>query len=165
MRPKSKHWRLTGQLPVAEAALWSMRYRLDALNFFLADVRGGLGAFVGVFLVTTAGWTAGEVGAVLTVSGLVGIMALAPVGAAIDVVRAKRGMEVVGLAGSSRLAPCNQGQGRPPSPARRGPRVGSRQRSASCPSEALRSRCHRCPAGAHSTRQHRNDGSEFFPPL
>jgi len=34
-----------------------MQNRLDALNFFLADVRGGLGAFVSVFLVTAAGWT------------------------------------------------------------------------------------------------------------
>ena len=35
-----------------------MRYRaqLDWLNFFLADVRGGLGPYVGVFLLTQAHW-------------------------------------------------------------------------------------------------------------
>ena len=35
-----------------------MRYgaQLDWLNFFLADVRGGLGPYVGVFLLTQAHW-------------------------------------------------------------------------------------------------------------
>lgn len=72
--------------------------RLDALNFFLADVRGGLGAFVGVFLVTAAGWTPVEVGAVLTVSGLMGIALHAPVGAMIDAVRGKRALLVGAVA-------------------------------------------------------------------
>ena len=72
--------------------------RLDALNFFLADVRGGLGAFVGVFLVTAAGWTPVEVGAVLTVSGLMGIALHTPVGAMIDAVRGKRAL-LVGAVG------------------------------------------------------------------
>jgi predicted MFS family arabinose efflux permease len=77
--------------------------RLDALNFFLADVRGGLGAFVSVFLVTAAGWTSAEVGAVLTVSGLIGIALHVPVGAMIDSMRAKRAL----LAGAvALLAAC-----------------------------------------------------------
>jgi len=75
-----------------------LSHRLDALNFFLADVRGGLGAFVSVFLVTAAGWTSAEVGAVLTVSGLVGIALHTPVGAMIDAVRAKRAMLVGAVA-------------------------------------------------------------------
>jgi hypothetical protein len=66
--------------------------KLDALNFFLADVRGGLGAFVSVFLVTSAGWTSAEVGAVLTASGLLGIALHTPVGALIDASHAKRGL-------------------------------------------------------------------------
>ena len=78
-------------------------YKLDALNFFLADVRGGLGAFVSVFLVTSAGWTSAEVGAVLTASGLLGIALHTPVGAMIDASRAKRGL----LAGAvAMLAAC-----------------------------------------------------------
>ena len=72
--------------------------RLDALNFFLADVRGGLGAFVSVFLVTAAGWTPAEVGAVLTVSGLLGIALHTPIGAMIDAVRAKRALLVGAVA-------------------------------------------------------------------
>jgi MFS family permease len=73
-------------------------YRLDALNFFLADVRGGLGAFVSVFLVTAGGWTSAEVGAVLTVSGLIGIAVHAPVGTLIDTVHAKRALLVGAVA-------------------------------------------------------------------
>ena len=74
-----------------------MRYRLDALNFFLADVRGGLGAFVSVFLLTEAHWTAAEIGAVLTVSGLIGITLHTPLGALIDATRAKRALLVVSV--------------------------------------------------------------------
>ncbi len=75
-----------------------MRYRLDAVNFFLADVRGGLGAFVSVFLLTEAQWTAAQIGAVLTVSGLIGITLHTPIGALIDATRAKRGLLVVAVA-------------------------------------------------------------------
>jgi predicted MFS family arabinose efflux permease len=73
-----------------------MPYRLDAVNFFLADVRGALGAFVGVFLLTEAAWTAGEIGAVLTLSGLIGIALHTPVGAIIDATHAKRALLVGG---------------------------------------------------------------------
>jgi len=75
-----------------------MHFRLDALNFFLADVRGGLGAFVSVFLLTEAHWTAAEIGAVLTVSGLIGIAVHTPLGALIDATRAKRALLVVSVA-------------------------------------------------------------------
>jgi hypothetical protein len=75
-----------------------IHYKLDALNFFLADVRGGLGAFVSVFLVTSAGWTSAEVGAVLTASGLLGIALHTPVGAMIDAAHAKRGLLVGAVA-------------------------------------------------------------------
>jgi MFS family permease len=71
--------------------------RLDILNFFLADVRGGLGAFVSVFLLTQAHWTAAEIGAVLTASGLIGITLHTPIGALIDMTRAKRAMLVAGV--------------------------------------------------------------------
>ena len=74
-----------------------MHYRLDALNFFLADVRGGLGSFVSVFLLTEAHWTAAQIGAVLTVSGLLGITLHTPVGALIDATRAKRALLVAGV--------------------------------------------------------------------
>ena len=68
----------------------SLNHRLDAVNFFLADVQGGLGPFVSVFLVTAAGWTAAEVGIVLTIAGLIGICLHIPAGAVIDAARFKR---------------------------------------------------------------------------
>jgi len=77
-----------------------MRYTapLDCLNFFLADVRGGLGPYVGVFLITQAHWDQATLGAVLTVSGLLGITLHTPIGAFIDATRAKRGLIVAGVA-------------------------------------------------------------------
>jgi MFS family permease len=71
--------------------------KLDALNFLLADVRGGLGAYVGVFLLTRAGWDQETLGAVLTASGLIGIAAHVPIGATIDATRAKRGLLIVAM--------------------------------------------------------------------
>jgi MFS family permease len=69
---------------------------LDRVNFFLADVREGLGAYVIVYLVTKAHWSQATVGAVLVVSGLTGIIVHPFVGALIDNLRAKRGLLIVG---------------------------------------------------------------------
>jgi predicted MFS family arabinose efflux permease len=75
-----------------------MLYRrpLDWLNFFLADVRGGLGPYVGVFLLTQAHWNQAAIGAVLTVSGLIGITLHTPIGALIDATHFKRGLIIGG---------------------------------------------------------------------
>jgi MFS family permease len=77
-----------------------MRYTgaLDCLNFFLADVRGGLGPYVGVFLITQAHWDQATLGAVLTVSGILGITLHTPIGALIDATHAKRGLIIAGVA-------------------------------------------------------------------
>src|SRR6202011_6266238 len=71
---------------------------LDAINFLLADVRGALGPFLNVFLVTQQGWSQSSVGLMTTISGLLGLAAQTPAGAAIDATRAKRGAIVVALA-------------------------------------------------------------------
>jgi MFS family permease len=71
---------------------------LDALTFLLADVRGGLGPYLNVFLVTQQHWTQSSVGLMTTIGGLVGLAAQAPAGAVIDATRAKRGAIVVALA-------------------------------------------------------------------
>ena len=71
---------------------------LDALNFLLADVRGALGPYLNVFLVTQQHWSQSSVGLVTTVSGLLGLIAQTPVGALIDATRAKRALIVVALA-------------------------------------------------------------------
>ena len=69
--------------------------RLDAVNFFLADVRGGLGPYVSVYLLTAANWDQATIGAVLTASGLIGICAHAPIGALIDATHSKRALLVI----------------------------------------------------------------------
>jgi MFS family permease len=71
---------------------------LDALNFLLADVRGALGPYLNVFLVTQRHWSLSEVGLMTTVSGLIGLAAQTPAGAIIDATNAKRGVIVISLA-------------------------------------------------------------------
>jgi MFS family permease len=77
---------------------------LDWLNFLLADVRGGLGPYVSVFLLTEGGWDQATIGLVLTISGLIGISMHAPIGALIDATQAKRGLIVVGVVALSACA-------------------------------------------------------------
>src|SRR5712664_2920868 len=72
-------------------------FSLDAVNFLLADVRGALGPFLNVFLVTRQHWSLSEVGLVTTIGGLLGLAAQTPIGAAIDETRAKRGAIVLAL--------------------------------------------------------------------
>jgi len=71
---------------------------LDAVNFLLADVRGALGPYLNVFLVTQQHWSQSEVGLVTTIGGLLGLAVQTPIGAAIDETRAKRGAIVLALA-------------------------------------------------------------------
>jgi MFS family permease len=73
-------------------------HSLDAVNFLLADVRGALGPYLNVFLVTQQHWNQTEVGMVTTLGGLLGLAAQTPIGAAIDETRAKRGVIVLALA-------------------------------------------------------------------
>lgn len=72
-------------------------WSLDAINFLLADVRGALGPYLNVFLVTQQQWSQSSVGVVTTVSGLLGLLVQTPAGALIDSSRAKRGLIVAAL--------------------------------------------------------------------
>ena len=72
-------------------------HSLDAINFLLADVRGAMGPYLNVFLVTQQHWTQSEVGLVTTIGGLIGLLAQTPIGAAIDETRAKRGAIILAL--------------------------------------------------------------------
>lgn len=74
-------------------------YALDAVNFLASDVRNLFGPFVNVFLVASQHWSQTDVGLVTTCSGLFGIALQTPIGAAIDVTRAKRGVIVLTMAG------------------------------------------------------------------
>lgn len=67
---------------------------LDALNFFLADVRDGLGPYLAIYLLTEQKWNEASIGIVMSIAGLAGIAAQTPAGALIDVSKAKRGLVV-----------------------------------------------------------------------
>jgi MFS family permease len=82
----------------------SHRGSLDWLNFLLADVRGGLGPYVSVFLLTEAHWDQATIGAVLTVSGLIGISLHAPIGSLIDATHRKRALLIGGVGALSACA-------------------------------------------------------------
>jgi len=76
----------------------SIPYALDAVNFLSADVRNLFGPYINVFLVTGQHWTQTDVGLVATGSGLIGIALQTPIGAAIDLTRAKRAVIVATMA-------------------------------------------------------------------
>jgi hypothetical protein len=70
---------------------------LDALNFFLADVRDGLGPYLAIYLLVVRGpshgWNEATVGLVLTIAGIVGLLSQTPAGGLID--RAKNKPRIV----------------------------------------------------------------------
>ncbi len=66
---------------------------LNALNFFMADVQAGLGPFLGVFL-QARHWSPAQIGLVMTIGGLSGMVVTAPLGAFVDVTVAKRAIVV-----------------------------------------------------------------------
>jgi predicted MFS family arabinose efflux permease len=68
---------------------------LDWFIFFLADVQTGFGPFIAVYL-TTQKWTQAEIGLVLSIGGIVGLIGQMPGGAIIDAARSER--LVAGLA-------------------------------------------------------------------
>jgi MFS family permease len=71
---------------------------LDATNFLLSDVRGALGPYLNVFLVTEQHWSLSSVGLVTTIGGLLGLAAQVPIGMAIDATRKKRAIVVAAIA-------------------------------------------------------------------
>lgn len=74
---------------------------LDWLNFLIADVRGGLGPYVVVFLVAEQGWSPTQAGLVSAVGGWLGLLAQAPIGAWLDRTTHKRAAMLWGLLGLS----------------------------------------------------------------
>ena len=67
---------------------------LDALNFFLADVRDGLGPYLAIYLLTERKWDQASIGLVMSIAGIAGIVAQTPAGAVIDRSTAKRALIV-----------------------------------------------------------------------
>ena len=68
---------------------------LDAANFFLADVRDGLGPYLAIYLLTEQRWDEARIGLVMSIATVAGIVAQTPAGALIDATRAKRLVMVI----------------------------------------------------------------------
>jgi MFS family permease len=66
------------------------------LNFFLADVQGGVGPFLAIYL-AGYGWNEQRVGIALTVGGIAGILTQTPAGALVDRLRSKRALIAAGI--------------------------------------------------------------------
>lgn len=86
------------------------RVGLDWFTFYVANLQAGFGPFVAVYL-TSERWTQTDIGLVLTIGGVTGLMLQAPGGAVVDASRSKRtiaaasvtaiGVSALGLAVSS----------------------------------------------------------------
>ena len=63
---------------------------LDLANFFLADVRDGLGPYLAVYLLTVQHWNEAAIGVVMSVGGVAGLLAQTPAGALVDAHARKR---------------------------------------------------------------------------
>jgi MFS family permease len=79
-------------MPVGEHIKNTARagHALDAANFFLADVRQGLGPYLAIYLLTEQKWDEAHIGVVMSVATIAGIIAQTPAGALVDATRAKR---------------------------------------------------------------------------
>ncbi len=127
---------------------------LAAINFFEADVEGGLGPFLATWLAGAAKWQPEQIGLVMTITGLVGLVFNAPAGALVDRIGRPRmlmalatALVVVGNAGAHpgrsasrggiRLAVRSRRRGSPDPPSPDRPHAGpGRQAGVSVPAGA-----------------------------
>ncbi|KAB2970249.1 MFS transporter [Zoogloea sp.] len=72
--------------PLTSSQRW-----LCGLSFFIADVRDGLGPFLGLFLMGQ-GWQADDIGYLMGAAGIAGMLATTPLGAWVDGSRRKRAL-------------------------------------------------------------------------
>jgi MFS family permease len=81
---------------------------LDALNFFLADVRQGLGPYLAICLLTERHWAEDQIGFVMTIATVCGLIVQTPAGALTDASYAKRAIIAAAalvVTGASTLLP------------------------------------------------------------
>ncbi|WP_426807713.1 MFS transporter [Pseudomonas sp. WOUb67] len=81
---------------------------LDWLNFFLADVRDGLGPYLAIYLLAVHHWQPASIGLVMSLAGIAALLAQTPAGALIDRTPAKRAVVVIAavlVTGSCLLLP------------------------------------------------------------
>ena len=68
---------------------------LDSLNFFLADVRDGLGPYLAIYLLAVHHWDPASIGVVMTLAGIAALVTQTPAGALVDSSRAKRALVII----------------------------------------------------------------------
>ncbi len=73
---------------------------LDWVNFFLADVQGGTGPFLAIYLWSSQHWDAGRIGIIMTIAGIATVAARTPAGALVDWTLWKRGL-IIAAAGAA----------------------------------------------------------------
>jgi MFS family permease len=83
-------------LSATEAVSVRTSRALDLVNFFLADVRDGLGPYLSIYLLLTHHWDQASIGLVMGIGGIAAIVAQTPAGAAVDRTTAKRALIVIG---------------------------------------------------------------------
>ncbi|WFU38737.1 MFS transporter [Bradyrhizobium sp. CB82] len=93
-RPESRN--AVSALPQPAPSKQSLR-ALDWFIFFLADVQTGFGPFIAVYL-TTQKWTQVEIGLVLSIGGIVGLIGQMPGGAIIDAAKSERLVAALAIA-------------------------------------------------------------------
>jgi predicted MFS family arabinose efflux permease len=83
-------------------------FSLDGLNFFLADVRDGLGPYLAIYLLAVHHWEPASIGLVMTLAGIAALVAQTPAGALIDKTHSKRAIIAIAallVTGSCLLLP------------------------------------------------------------
>ena len=78
---------------------------LDWFTFFVADIQTGFGPFLSVFL-TTQKWTQADIGLVLSIGSIAGLLGQIPGGWVVDAVKSKRraaALAVIGIGLSALL--------------------------------------------------------------
>ncbi|WP_255352320.1 MULTISPECIES: MFS transporter [unclassified Methylophilus] len=68
---------------------------MDALNFFLADVRDGLGPYLAIYLLAVHHWEPASIGFVMTLAGVTALVTQIPAGALLDKTHSKRAVIVI----------------------------------------------------------------------
>ena len=62
-------------MPTTPDVAAQVRRPLDSLNFFLADVRDGLGPYLAIYLLTVQRWDEESIGLVMSIATLAGLFA------------------------------------------------------------------------------------------
>jgi predicted MFS family arabinose efflux permease len=71
------------------------RHGLDGITFLMADVGGGVGPYLSVFLTGSEHWAAGRIGVAMAVASLAAALCQVPAGLLVDAVRWKRTLVAV----------------------------------------------------------------------